>query len=551
MRMIVIPVLAWVLLASAALAQQAPPPAAPQMVPSEGAAAVALARQAMAEYLQNRTPAAEVRIPDAAKSLPKKNYGAAVTLRSGGLSIGQGIRQEADLARNVIDAAFAAMRSPKLPDVVTADYLAGLTVEIEVLSPPQKAQEANLARSITPGLTGLTSAKGLDEVTILPSASYAFSLSVEEIIRHCLSGLPLKAENASLPVRWAVFSSSHYVGYPDGKVIWLRQGRAPLPPEMIDDKVLSSAAEAVGLFLLRNQDAEGQFTLPAGQPRTTEQFYATYALARLAKVGDGNVLRAGRSAAFKWDVLHVPVHPGEPFALVEGIADEEQLSAVSFLVLAMQEAPPNPVSRDLVPKLLGTVDKALASQRREDDPSSRVKLPLKGLALAYLAASKAAPQEANRLEALRAIIATTPAADAEDICWLLRAGLPLAPDRPGGVAAAPLPVPAAGVLDTDGGLAPEGRPADIVVTALSAVNLAEGRNWPGLNLPAAPAEAKAVRGEMALSAKRFCYQMQYKPLEPYFSPKPVLWLGGIRAAPGGAAISLRACAAAIEAFLAE
>ena len=540
------------LLATAALAQQVQPPPAPQITPSEGAAAVGLARQAMIDYLRDRTPPAEVRIPDAAKNLLKKSYGASVTLRGGGAEIGLAIRREGDLARNIIEAALAAMRSPRLPDVVTADYLGGLVVEVEVLGVPQKAQESNLARSINPGLTGVTAARGLDEFTMLPSVSCAASLPAEEIVRQCLTALPLKAESISLPVRWAVFASSHYVGYPDGKAIWLRQGRTPLSPEMIDANSFFSAAEKVGLFLLRNQDQEGQFALPAGRPRRADQLYATYALARLSKASARKELAAGLNAAMKWAIQLAPARAEDAFAMVQGVSDQEQLSALSFLVLAVQEDPSKPGVGELCGKLLATVDKALASQRAEGGGKpAGIKLPLKGLALSYLAASKAAPQDANRLAGLRALIASTPAADAEDICWLLRAGLPLAPDRPGGAALAPLPVPSGGPLDPAGGFAPEGRLPETVVTALSAVNLAEGRNWPGLALPKAPPAAQAARREMVLAARRFCCLMQYRPLEPYFARDPGLWLGGIRAGPGGSAITLRACAAAIEAFLAE
>jgi hypothetical protein len=45
--------------------------------------------------------------------------------------------------------------------------------------------------------------------------------------------------------------------------------------------------------------------------------------------------------------------------------------------------------------------------------------------------------------------------------------------------------------------------------------------------------------------------MTYKPLEAYFAAKPELWLGGVRASPQGARITLGACAAAIEALLTE
>jgi hypothetical protein len=584
MGKVTIPLMACAVLCAAASGQGPQRPAAPPIGPAEGVAAIRLARQAMLDYLRNRTPAEAMGLPDSAQSLAQRPNAAAVTLRSGGAEVAQSVRRGSNLSRSVIEAALAAMRSPKLPDQVTAEYLAGLTVEVEVLGPSQGVGAERLGETIVPGLVGVTASRGLDDFTALPSDSYVWSLTPEEVPRECLSGLPLSAANASLPVRWQAFAASHYVGYPDGNVLWFYQGRTPIPAEMIDTKDLSAAAGAAGVFLLRNQDKEGRFALPEGPGDPVDELYATMAMARLAKATGRKDLSGALEAALAHAVRRVRQEAA--YAYVSDASDEDQLSALSFLVLAIQEVPPRPEGQELCRKLLATIDKALASQRREETPTtarSKGSLGLKGLALAHLASARAEPNNVKRLEQLRKSIELAPADDAEDACWLIRAGLGGA--AAGRAAAAGSQRPAASAetaragealdrlwpvrsapgegggatpqaaspeaFDPSGGFARAGRQPDTVVTALSAVNLAAGRTWPGLNLPQSAAEANKARREWVLGARKFCYLMQYRPFEAYFAAKPGLWMGGVRASPGGARITLRACAAAIEALLAE
>ena len=60
---------------------------------------------------------------------------------------------------------------------------------------------------------------------------------------------------------------------------------------------------------------------------------------------------------------------------------------------------------------------------------------------------------------------------------------------------------------------------------------------------------RTTRATSILAARRFCYRMMYKSRETYFLPATDNWVGGVRADPASAEISLDACAAAIEAFL--
>jgi hypothetical protein len=543
----------------------------------------------MLDYLRDRISVDSATIPDQATVLAEKTYAAAVSLRSGGGLVGQAIRHEKDLARSIVGAALSAMRSPKLPDVVTAEYIRGLTIEVEVLGPSRKVEEADLrgpptrpatgpaapadpGKVFVGGLTGVRASRGLDDFLLLPSDSYARSVEAGDVLSECLSHLPLRSQTASLPVRWALFSSSHHVGFADGTSLWLRQGRVPVPPETIDSNGLREAAVAVGLFLLANQAKDGALMVPQekasppeeapaapGRAWGTPQLYATFALGRLAKATG----RKDFAAGFNRALAHAAgrVRQEESFAYVLEVADKEQVAALSFLVLAVQEAPPTPQGSDLCRKLLAMVDKALAVQpppaevrparlaERSAVATARPRLSLKDLALAHLASSRAEPNSAARLRSLRAAMAFA-LADAEGACWLLRAGLREDANSPSGDPL-PWPLPAEGPGELAGSFAPPGRPPDTLVTALCAVNLTARRTWPGLTLPQAPGGAEAARRETVLAARRFCCQMLYKPREAYFADKPELWTGGVRASPQGAKITLAACAAAIEALLAE
>jgi AMMECR1 domain-containing protein len=297
MGKVTIPLMACAVLVAAASGQGPMASSTPPISPAEGTAAVRLARQAMLGYLRDRTPAEAVALPESAQSLAQRTNAAAVTLRSGGEQVAQSIRRGNDLARSIIGASLAAMRSPKLPDQVTPEYLEGLIVEVEILGPSEGLDAERLAEAVVPGLVGVTASRGVNDSTILPSDSYVRSLSAEEGPRECLAGLPLNAANVSLPVRWQAFASSHYVGYPDGKVLWLHQGRTPIPAEMIDAKDLSAAAGLAGGFLLRNQDKDGRFTLPEGPSDPADELYATMALARLVKATGRKDLSQGLEAA--------------------------------------------------------------------------------------------------------------------------------------------------------------------------------------------------------------------------------------------------------------
>jgi AMMECR1 domain-containing protein len=553
---------------AAAFAQEASGPSEPQLSPSLGSAAAGLARQAMLDYLGSRISVDSAAIPESAKPLTEKTGAVAVSLRGDGLLIGRAISQEQDLARGVISAALAAMRDFRLPDVVTADYVKALTIEVEVLGPPKKIDASDLEKSFVPGLTGVKAVRGVDEFVLLPSASCLADVSAEDVRGECLSHLPPRTETASLPALWSMMASSHYVGYPGGATVWLRQGRAPLPPGSIEPNSFREAAETIGLFLLRHEANDGSFSLPRipGMPPDhaasawgVPQLHATYAMARLAKATGRKDFRAGANLALARAAGRLTEE--QSYAYLIGIGDEEQLASISLLVLAIGETPPTARGTELSRKLLAMADKALLSQL-DPPPAKGVRpvLPARDLAMAYLASSKAEPNDTRRLESIRKALAPPPASatagaatrpaprpiDGEGACWVIRAGL--ADQFRWGDSTGPQPH--GGPAGLARGFAMPGRGPDTLVTALSAVNLAEGRTWPGLAFSRA-ASADIQREDMILSSRRLCRQMIYGPREAYFAAKPETWAGGVRASPQAARVTLTACAAAIEALLGD
>ncbi|HUT59708.1 MAG TPA: AMMECR1 domain-containing protein [Phycisphaerae bacterium] len=541
-----IPATALILLSWGQLAaeQTAKAPPAPAIAIAEADALVKLARSAMVEYLAKRTPADEVTIP---KSVQDLTGGVALSLRRDGQQVAECIQQDHGLARNVVAAALTAMRSPRLPDKVTSKLLEGLVVEIEVLGPPQKVEQADLAATIIPGMTGLRASRGLDDSFLLPSAAYLGSLRAEDIPRASLAKLPLRGVSASMPVRWAVFGASHYVGYPGGRTLWLYRGKTLLPPNLIDAKALSAAALQVGTYLLRSQDKDGQLTASPGKAPIADHLYATYALARLAKSTGRRDMSAGVNAALGYAMRFVEQQAD--FAYLKGLSGDEQVVGMSLLVLAIGQAPASEAGTNIRGRLVGGLfEAAKAAAKRTADANAAAPSP-KAWSMALLAVRSATQSKDIDTAPFDRLIGASAAPDCEAAMWMLRAGVPQG-GRPTPRQAWPVRREG-GPLDEAGGFGPDGRSPTTVVTALAAVNLAAGKSWPAPAAAAPGPQAQASRQANALAARRFCYQMMVKPKEAYFTSTPERWVGGVRASPGGAAVTLPACAAAIEALLAE
>lgn len=267
----------------------------------DGPVLVGLARTAMHDYLKFRTPAAAQAIPPTARHLAQQQLGACVTLRQDGRIVGRCLRAGDSLPRNVITVALEAMRSPQLPDVVTPKILDSLTIEVEVLgvprliaSPPSVGEmtdsrdaleqaKRELSAVIAPGLTGLLVTRGKKSGYVTPAQAYQESMGVDEMVRACLLQVPPGGADKVLPLNWSIFASKHFVGSPDGRVVWLSRGKIPIPDEAIDEQMLREAARNVGKFLLSRQDTSGAFRFNGQPVSTADQIRLAYALGLLAK----------------------------------------------------------------------------------------------------------------------------------------------------------------------------------------------------------------------------------------------------------------------------
>ena len=506
----------------------------------------------MLEYLRARTPADRQPIPPALTGLAGRRWAVAVTLRSEGAVVGRSIKERGDVCGNAIAAALAAMRSPALPDRITREALELLTVEVEVLGTPQPLDAEGLQRSITRGLTGLKLSRGIQDSYLLPSTAYLLNMDAQQMRRTCVTQLwqqPLTRANASRPQRWAVMAGRHYVGYPGGRTFWLYRGKILVPPSAIGEEALAAAARQVAGFLLRRQAKDGRYRVPGDDASMTDHLYATWAVARLARQSQSDVLAKSANAALGYAAKFVR-EAGE-VAFVAPPEPQEQLAATALMVLASQPAAAaDEQAARIRRKLLAGILSAIGgggSPLAVLDGSKPTAAGLRHACLAWLALAEVPRTDKPtiaRLQALAARIRAEQAPDAEAGLWGLRAAL-----SPGGLGGAfdpryrAEPCLPGRPTDEHGGLACGDEPPSAVTTGLAAAvaALARGRQGPP---PGVPDE------RAALAARRFCYQMMLKPDEVFFAAAPEEWAGGVRERPDAARVTIRACAAAIEAFLA-
>ena len=130
---------------------------------------LALARQSLVACVKGQPPPRPENPPD----LTKQNSGCFVTLTKDGQLRGcigyiEGIKP---LYEAVIDnAKNAALSDPRFPQV-TPEELAGITIEISVLTPPQPLaykDPQDLLNKLTPGEDGIILQKGFHQSTYLP-----------------------------------------------------------------------------------------------------------------------------------------------------------------------------------------------------------------------------------------------------------------------------------------------------------------------------------------------------------------------------------------------
>jgi len=556
------------LLVSVAAGVEPAQPKAVEIESSQGKALVSLARQAMHEYLRSRTPADKQIIPPDLEPLAKTKYASAVTLRSQGDVKAKVVQTGDSLLRNVIAAALKAMRSSSLPDRVTASVLDALTVEVEVIGPTVEVGEGDLAKLVRPGLTGVMSSRDTSSAYVLPSEAYEHSLDAKGVKTEALGLL------GTPPKRWAIFAARHFAGYPGGRTVELYRGKLVPQPREVDEKLLVVAAEAIARHMIAHQGSDGLYGTAAGPAGSLlEHLHATYAMSLLARRSPDVDVSRSINAALSYVVKWLAQDARRAYVATEN--PDERPAATAWLVLILAEQPDRPEIRQLRSKLLAALKdafgsgEALAPQVGAEPPKPKRKPPLKDTCLGYVALKLALPEDdsfaKDKLPGILESIVTSAKigtnfpsgggpASAVDAAWVGQAltAARFGPNAGYASTSAKLsawlesrlgkePLPP----DEAGGIV-EGNAVSTAATALSATMIAQAsRQWSS-QAAADRQQAKALAAKLQV----FCYRMMFKPGEAFFAAKPDAWVGAVRAGPDASAVTVEACAAALEAFLA-
>lgn len=560
----------------------------------------ALARKAMLEYLANRTLAQNIPLPQnlpskdlvngKTVSLNKIKYPVILTLRHKGKSVARCFEQNSTLVHNTIVAALRAMRSRSLPDRVTRAYLESLTIELEIPGLFVPVEEEQIGRELRPGLEGLKLAVGVDdprlkgphfegvfqEAIVTPATAYLLGWNTARIKKQCLFDIHWRSENQTLPRQWSRFNTLHYVAYPDGKYAptgaptgtWLLyRGKILLPPlPRSDANARHVAVKQVGDFLLRGQNASGQYTLPKGKTSTTEQLYAAWAMAKLGKSLEKNgqaYLDSAKAALGYVAKQYVKLDVANKQACVFTVNPRQEVLATAMFVLAAAEDSQHQTGRDVVTNMLAFLRSRMNEQGRFLDAEGKV-LDDVSAAAALLALQTPAPNPSDEqwrdgVEALLydsglmgATGGKTKPLSAVGQAWLGRAILAGKCGREGQYRNFVSRF-AARILrqqrqegapaDTVGAVTTAAGRADTLATALSMVLLHQMREAKPAVRDAEPIAAAVAEGQS------FCRQMTYRPEEAYFTPSPFAWRGAVRQRADAADVSLNAAAGVIEAML--
>ena len=576
----------------------------PDIGVGNGSKLILLARVAMREYLTHRTSANIQVIPNdlqnawgrvKGKKTPLADlpYPVSLSLRLRGGVVATSTQQGRGLVRNVIAAALGAMRSPRLPDRVTAGLLDSLTIELEVLGVGKPIAMTDIAKTLRPGLDGVRLSLGVrdpalrgaflsqayQEAMLLPGSSYVLGLDAAKMHQHCLSQLRVTAESKSLPRRWRSFGTLHYVGYPARAEAWqLYRGKILLPDAMIGKKQFAEAAESIAAYLIRRQNKQGLYDVP-GSSRIADHLYAAYAMVRLGKIRKNAVYRASAEAALgyvaekfvKMDDKNARAHVVTP-------RPEDEVLATAFFLLTTQELPKSEKSSEIQHMMLRDLSERIdkegqflgANGKPVNLLSAAVALMGLNRRIDYGASGGPDPELDRAMENLfrragrydSGVSEAARKVSTEELAWIAR-GISFSgggKERKGpGMGLTYLHQQAlilrdlvkrqvlhGAALDETGGYRDrEGRMSTAAAGAAAYVfsmGIAAGLE------DERPEKLSASLEPARDAARRFCYRMVYRPNEAYFVATSADWVGAVRHQPNGAGVSLKACAAALEAL---
>lgn len=521
-------------------------PELPDLSPLQGTDLVDLARQGMLDYLQRRAKPGDIPVPDSLKPLTRKNYPAAITLRSGGAVVAVEYCGGDDVCLSVISAAQIAMRSPRLPDRVDEKVLAGLTVELEVLGPAKAVSPKSVQHAIVRGLSGTECGRWPETVRVLPSAAYVLGLTPDQMYRGLVVQLRRRGHRDAngLPVP-SVFVARHYVGYPGKPAIELFRGKVAPQPHDVDERAALEAAALIARFLAVRQDERGRFDLSGRDAGIADQAYLAWSLARLARRRPDEWIRqcAGRSLA----AVRAQAIRKDGKASLPCDDPDEALAAAAMLAMALADDTSDGSAGLRRALLAGLGDWLDAPSTAPAGNPPGLPVPVtRGRCLATMALATDPACEPFCAAAKRALSAGRPAT-ASDALWAFRAGVTRSwPPKFGDPNAGQGLTQHAskGPIDNRGGFATGSQSPSTYLTA-QAVACMTGllTRREGIR----PETARTLERQL-VAARAFCANMIFQAGEAYFTAEPDSMIGGVRARPGGAIVTAEACAAAIEAL---
>lgn len=496
----------------------------------QGTLLVQLARGAMMEYLKKRTPADKQSIPTSIQkskvgkdtTLAQIDNGVAVSLREDGKAPIRIVRKSGNLCRNVISAALEAMRSPMLPDVVTPKVLESLTIEVEVIGNVTEVPEDSLLHSVQKGFTGLELTVGQKEAFVLPSTCYLQDLDVSSMRRICLGHLKYDEKLPPAGRKWRTFASRHFVGYPNCQsAIMLYRGKLLPDLDALNQKDFAATASAICEYLIKNQAADGMYRSGMVVTSLAEHMYATYVMTKMARItGNQRIAKSAGEAIQYGQTALLKSKPGDD------AIPQDALACCSLLAMAIKDASPTGKGLEYynqtiegIKRLVVDFAANIASRQAANNAAM-----YNSICIAMLALDGQLPPEAATI--MESVMPPT----SQSLMWAKRAGIKMN----GQTAAAaekllPVQQTANAPADEIGGFAPAGCEPDVSLTA-AMIQLGSDAN-------------------ATLAARRFCCMMVYRKGEAYFESDPNSLVGGARFSPSSAVITVKACAATIEALV--
>ena len=490
-------------------------PAAPPVTMAEGDALIAAARIGMVEYLRRRTPAAALPAGPEARALTQRKLPVAVTLRQQGRFIDTAVAEGSDIVHNTMAAAQKAMRSSRLPDRVTAAVLEGLTVEVEVLSPPQATPAGDLDGRYRQGLTALGLEIAIHRAWLTPSAQYVEDVALPAARQWLRKQIPPLPSDVSFEPQWRLAAANHFVQRPGERTLSLYRGKIPVGLEQVDAERLRLVAAAIAGRLLADQTPEGRYRV-GDNGSLADHAWATRAIAGWDTAAPSAAAQKSLAAAMAFTARTL----SDDDALRK-LGPDSAAEAMAWLLLTPEAAAS--ASADHRRRLREQLAAYVARFQDRNQPLPPVRTH--AVVLEALRAGAGEPDAA--VKAFAAQLGSRALTNALDVGWALRGGASVADRRQPAVLGDEAP------LDARGGVSLTGDAPSTTASALALRHRA--------------AQAQQARDDLARRA-RFLIQMAYRPQEAWSADDPSAWVGRVRSTPHAAAAELEAAAAALEAL---